>query len=287
MKTRLPHQLRTHLAWLVALSFSLPTPLHAVVDVIIDPGHGGHDIGAPGFNGDPVPNEEQLALAVSQALELRLLILGFTSRLTRTTDFFFELNQRAEIASGQRANENGFVDTCDLFISIHLDGNDNNAIFGSQVFYSPTKYFSKKKDAFQSSKDAAEAINPDFMANAAVVFVEGFCHHAREITAKGYRVLRKSTPPAVLIEVCFLSNFCQFTEIQKAGDQNQIAAGIAAGVSGYLNAPKRTNSGAIASDRVVPAPRSRGLTLQEGFEGVTFPPTGWTVETSGAPAPHV
>ncbi len=81
--------------------------------VVIDPGHGGHDIGAPGVK----TNEKSINLAV--ALKLGKLIEQNYSDVkvvyTRKTDKFIELKERANIANRAKA---------DLFISIHANSLD-------------------------------------------------------------------------------------------------------------------------------------------------------------------
>ena len=45
------------------------TPALAVIDVWIDPGHGGQDPGALGINGDSLPNEKEFNIGVCNFLE--------------------------------------------------------------------------------------------------------------------------------------------------------------------------------------------------------------------------
>jgi N-acetylmuramoyl-L-alanine amidase len=83
------------------------TPITAA-SVVIDPGHGGEiDTGALGANG---LFERDLNLAVSQALEAKLIVRGVPVLLTRTANYASILSVRAGLADAVGA---------DLLISIH------------------------------------------------------------------------------------------------------------------------------------------------------------------------
>lgn len=93
--------------------------------VVIDPGHGGRDIGAPGRN----CNEKTVVLNVG--LELGRLINQTHPEVkvlyTRSTDVFVTLNDRAKYANKNQA---------DLFISIHANSVKRNqqSVQGAMVF---------------------------------------------------------------------------------------------------------------------------------------------------------
>jgi hypothetical protein len=128
-------------------------------------------------------------------------------------------------------------------------------------------------------------------------------------------VLKYSKSPAILVEACFLTNGCQFSAIQNSNNQALIAEGIAIGVtyvigpSGYtpnsdleasllpgVGCPDlitRGDSSLVCERNVVGHPdfSDRGApvepaALEEGFENSTFPPPGWSLQTTGAPIPH-
>lgn len=79
--------------------------------IVVDPGHGGVDAGAHGR----VTNapEKDVTIEFSKALAAKLEATGrYRVVMTRTVDVFVPLDERAEIASSQKA---------DLLISIHAD----------------------------------------------------------------------------------------------------------------------------------------------------------------------
>ena len=64
--------------------------------IVIDPGHGGDDHGAPGVNG---AKEKNVALAIARRLAAELRDRGANVILTRDTDAFVTLGERSEIAN--------------------------------------------------------------------------------------------------------------------------------------------------------------------------------------------
>src|SRR5262245_33381644 len=91
----------------LALVSCLPsaTPARGIVDVWIDPGHGGTDPGNLGFSGNPSGYEKVLTLVVSNALYNRLGQIGYCALLTRNGDTNPTKILRADMASGRASNE--------------------------------------------------------------------------------------------------------------------------------------------------------------------------------------
>jgi N-acetylmuramoyl-L-alanine amidase len=84
--------------------------------IVIDPGHGGKDPGAVGYNS---LKEKDVVLSVGLKLKKKLEEKGFTVKLTRSKDEFIELAKRPKMASDWGG---------DLFISLHC-----NAIAGKEM----------------------------------------------------------------------------------------------------------------------------------------------------------
>ncbi len=90
--------------------------------IVIDPGHGGHDIGAQG----PKNKQEKfvtmvMAKAVSRCLESRYNIV-----LTRNDDYWLDISGRASIANHHGAS---------LFVSIHAGGSYSHQSEGIGIYY--------------------------------------------------------------------------------------------------------------------------------------------------------
>lgn len=315
--TRLPaiafiHIRPLYLCVLLALSLlvSMAGVAPAVeIDVWIDPGHGGTDIGAKGINGVDFPNEDDLNLAIAEDLEPELFSRGyFCVHKTRNTDQFMLRPTRAKIANGELANDEPFMGTCRLFLSIHMNSSGNASAHGTETWHARTKYFAKNAKVSQTDINAANHIQQDLITYADVAF-GGPCSDNRGIKEANFTVLTRSMSPAVLVEVCFISRQCQWDKIIQAQWQAYLAEGIASGVSGFLglstcqfaetpqadivssvNVPLVVTSTASPGLHVetpaISAARSVLTTLVEDFESVTFPPAGWTKQTTGLPAPH-
>lgn len=90
--------------------------------VVIDPGHGGRDPGAPG----KAAHEKDVTLAAAKALKARLERTGrYRVVLTRTNDVYIPLESRVQIARAADA---------DLFISLHADSGPTAANRGASVY---------------------------------------------------------------------------------------------------------------------------------------------------------
>ena len=84
--------------------------------VILDAGHGGHDLG--GTFG--LTFEKHLALDVVRRVDVFLRSQGISTKLTRSNDSFISLPRRARIANA----ESGAI-----FVSIHFNQTEQFVIF--------------------------------------------------------------------------------------------------------------------------------------------------------------
>lgn len=94
---------------IIAVSFILPlSAFGRDFTVVIDPGHGGKDVGADGKK----CLEKDVVLRVSKALGEMLMADKFNVVFTRSSDVFVDLQKRASIANEVKA---------DVFVSIHCN----------------------------------------------------------------------------------------------------------------------------------------------------------------------
>lgn len=299
---RSPHRFIALAMLMGCLSLRGAVPAQAQqIDVWVDPGHGGTDKGTAPSDNNPLHSESLLALQQSSALVNSLLNLAYSAELTRNSDITMTKARRWKIANGTATNDLGIQATCQVFISIHMnaDPSRNPATRGTETYYSPAKLRLKSKTAYRADSSFAAAVHPRLISNAAVTFIG--CHENRNIKTELHTVTKRAEIPSLLIEVCFISNPCQLGHIVQSSKQAIIADGIAAGVSFYITplgpAPASGRSPADPTwDGVSYRPGSKGQTgdwgrsavqsSSEGFEGVTFPPAGWTMTTLGAPVPY-
>lgn len=116
--------------------------------VVIDAGHGGHDPGASGQQGE---KEKTITLALAQALRDDLLSEGRVRvALTRSADRFLALEERSGIARRLRA---------DLFVSIHADASESPDAVGATVYTLSDRGSDALADAVARRENRADSVN--------------------------------------------------------------------------------------------------------------------------------
>ena len=220
--------------------------------VVIDPGHGGHDTGAVGYRGIM---EKKLVLDIARRVRTILVKKGIKIRMTRDSDRFIELEQRADIANNIGAA---------IFVSIHANAVNKNkrSISGSEIYYlskaqkasskrtekienmgikrkissrwGSLKYRVKKwllgrhfKKNREKSKKLAEAVQRKLKKVT--------IGNSRGIKTANFSVLRNSYCPACLIEVGYLTNPTDATYLRRSSYKQKIAEAIAQGIIDYMN----------------------------------------------------
>ena len=219
--------------------------------VVIDAGHGGKDAGA--VSKDLETYEKTLALDIANRLAAHIK-KGFpTMRVvqTRSTDEFVELRERAAIANRAGAN---------LFISIHINSSKSTAPNGFSV-HILGQSSDKDKDLFASNMDVVSRENsvillePDYKTNyqgfnpsdpesyiflqlmqnsyleQSLLFASTVSQHLdggpikanRGISQNPFYVLWKTAMPAVLVELGFISNLDDLSELLKESSRQDIA----------------------------------------------------------------
>lgn len=174
-------------AW--ALSFST---------VVIDAGHGGKDGGCV-HNG---LTEKKLCLDLAQRLERVLKAKGMRVVMTRRTDVFVSLDQRAAIANRHKAA---------LFVSIHFNGNRDKSISGMEVFYRSDE-----------GRRVADKVLRSMDINCKGV--------KRGVFYQDLKVLRATRMTAVLVEGGYLSHKTDASRCATAYHREQLAKAIASGI---------------------------------------------------------
>jgi N-acetylmuramoyl-L-alanine amidase len=181
-----------------------PRPIRGAT-IVVDPGHGGHDPGAPGLG--PVP-EKVVNLAIARELVRMLEERGANVIPTRMTDEFIPLDGRAALADLTQA---------DLLVSIHADAARRSSASGATIYVA--------RDPLPQSVHAAQAI-----ANA----FEAAGLPCRGVSRAGYRVLVGHDRPAVLIECGYLSNPVEAQLLATSAHQARIAEAIAEGLTDHF-----------------------------------------------------
>lgn len=148
------------------------------IKFVIDAGHGGHDPGAIGSNSKEAEN----VLKVALALEKKLKAQGHEVKLTRRTDTYLTLTQRANLADAWGA---------DIFISLHDNSAVNNSATGFETF-------------IFNGRVSADTIK--LQQHVHKTIAKGIGIRDRGMKRANFAVLRQTNMPALLIEYGFISN---------------------------------------------------------------------------------
>jgi N-acetylmuramoyl-L-alanine amidase len=171
--------------------------------IVVDPGHGGSD---PGASGNGVI-EKEVNLDVSKRVKGKLDSNGAYAVMTRETDTYPTLSERAALANKQGA---------DAFISIHANAYPNNTdVQGTETFYDDTY-------AGALSKELATYINREL--------VDKLDTKDRGVKNVGFKVIREATMPSVLVELAFLTNEEDAAKLRSNYYREQAAVAITNGV---------------------------------------------------------
>lgn len=120
--------------------------------VVIDPGHGGKDPGAPGKTTST--SEKHIVLKISKLFGQKIKDAYPDVKVvyTRSTDVFLELKERVNVAKRNNA---------DLFISVHCNSNNSSSPYGASVHIlgPKSKNAKNQKDYFAASMSVAQREN--------------------------------------------------------------------------------------------------------------------------------
>ena len=183
---------------------SAPKPELVHGPVVIDAGHGGRDPGTRhnGFR------EKDIVLDVALMAADILITSGVDARLTRRTDTFIELNDRAALAREVGAK---------LFVSLHCDSAPNRRARGFTI-YAP------ENRVRQTSSFAADMEKSMLTTNMT----------SRGIRSAGFRVLLRTRCPAILLELGYLSNRYDARLLGSRSCKRALARAVANAVTAYL-----------------------------------------------------
>jgi N-acetylmuramoyl-L-alanine amidase len=190
--------------------------------VVVDAGHGGKDNGALRRYGGA---EKEATLDVATRLAAKLRESQFRVVMTRSSDEFVDLDQRAVISNRQKNA---------IFVSIHFNDSGRRGIRGFETYYhSPV------------ARELAYHIQEQLMTLPGAV--------NRGVKTANFRVLRKAAYPAVLVECGFLSNRKEGAAARSASRRDDLADKIAEAIvdqrygKGTYRAPETESDAAATS----------------------------------------
>jgi len=243
------------------LAKAVPAPAaakKALPVIVLDPGHGGVEVGAIGPTG---LQEKDLTLDLSRRLKVLLERQGVTVVLTRDEDRVLPLDDRTAIANHNRAI---------LFISIHLNASKRKSALGAETYFLATaatdaeaRTLAGLENKAYESPDAAaapataatapdhglELILWDLAQNSFLVessrlaeAIQTELNTATGVRDRGvrqapFRVLMGATMPAILIEAGFISNPEEEARFKDDAYKDKVVEAIARAVASITARP--------------------------------------------------
>ena len=219
--------------------------------IVLDPGHGGDDVGALSQN--KKLREKDIVLNVSKKTASLLKERGYKVLFTRSNDRFIKLRSRTSFANDKGAH---------LFISIHANAAPNKekakTMNGIETFFlSPSRSERSMNAANLENKADTDEMNYftkvsflNFLNREKIIASNKLAIDMQAALLKsvraGYKVsdggvreapfwvLVGALMPAVLIEIGYISHPDESQKIANSKYQDRLAKGIADGVDEYF-----------------------------------------------------
>ncbi|MBI9076775.1 MAG: N-acetylmuramoyl-L-alanine amidase [Desulfatibacillum sp.] len=228
-----------------------------VSTIVIDPGHGGKDYGAPGAVKGVHEKHVVLAIAkkLAKALEEQTPCKVY---LTRDTDRFLTLEERTAMANTKNA---------DLFISIHTNAHRDHSAYGIETYYlnlatddESIRVAARENQTSAKNISDLQSILDSLMHNnkvnesqrLAFSVQKEICDNLKvkysNVRNKGVKkapfyVLLGAEMPAVLVETSFISNKRECQRLTSDAYQDKLVEGIIHGVKEYVKQLNPTMTG--------------------------------------------
>jgi len=226
-----------------SLQPSTPREAPGIRTIVIDPGHGGREVGAVGPNG---LLEKDVTLAIARKLASALSgKVGARVVLTREDDSVVSLDQRTALANQYKA---------DLFLSVHVNAAVVKGAKGSETYYLSLEASDELARKAAEAENATSTPNPnadlnlilwDLAQNAYVGESSRFAQSIQEelnaataVANRGvkqapFKVLVGATMPAALVEVGFISNPEEEAKLQSEAFQTMMVEALTRAVQRY------------------------------------------------------
>jgi N-acetylmuramoyl-L-alanine amidase len=222
--------------------------------IVIDPGHGGKDVGAQGSG----LNEKDIVLSSAKHLKKELISRGYEVLITRETDKFIGLKERPKLASEWKG---------DLFISLHCNAIDGNkkrkeSVKGYKVFIlreaesEADKTIARRENKFLKEHDvnSKTEIDPvqwivlqhqlNLYTKESEKVAEHLVHefkaektlhpHGTGAGQAGFFVLVGALMPAALFEIGFISNPDEAKKMNKSSFQKKLSTQMVDAIDSFF-----------------------------------------------------
>jgi len=208
--------------------------------VLIDPGHGGHDPGAPAVSGDLV--EKQFTLQLARELRTALAKNGRVRiAMTREDDRYLPLDGRSALARRLGAS---------LYVSLHMDSAPNPLARGASV-YSLSDVASDEEAAHLARRENTAVANAAGSDGSVRAILSDLALRSQMIASANlaerlvrnssgrvamrpephrfadFHVLRSAGVPAVLFEAGYISNVDDEALLRSPEQRSRIVQALA------------------------------------------------------------
>ena len=206
----------------LVLDFIKASDKRKIKVIVIDPGHGGKDLGAvrrytKGLIFSYRIKEKDINLDIAKRVKKYLKDTDTRVILTREKDKFISLKYRVKFAKKYKA---------DIFVSIHANAAWDKKMKGIETYY-PRRARNKSVYLRKESIKLAENIHESLIRHMRA--------KDRGIKNAMFYVLRNAYMPAILVEVGFISNYYDAKLLRKSSYRKKVAQVIAQGILEYKN----------------------------------------------------
>ena len=227
------------------------------IKVFIDAGHGGRDPGAVRFD----LREKDANIDIAIRLKNKLEANGFLVVMTRTSDVYYSLDDRVNMANSSGA---------DIFLSIH-----NNAVFseyahGTETYWNP--------NGVSGSSQFASLVQSNILQQTG--------RANRGVKTANFRVIKYTTMPAALVECAFVSNPTENNLLKTADFRERCATGLFNAIKTFSQGIEKSSGNYSQSSNEA----STGFTIKidepAGNSTISnnFNISGWSADLKNDPA---
>jgi len=252
--------------------------------IVLDPGHGGEEVGAVGHSG---LLEKDLSLDIVKRLRDRLTRhLNLNVILTREDDRVVPLRQRTAVANHAKA---------DLFMSVHMNSSRRLSAHGTEAYFLALTASDEEAMSLAHAENLAPASKPAAAANAPAgggglaapepgpsgqseldlvlwemaqsehivsssrlaEVVQDEMNRLLKVESRGvkqapFSVLMGATMPAVLVEVAFLSNESEEKMLATDEFKDKVADALESAIARFKDQNERALSAVPTNDGKAP-----------------------------------